>query len=163
MLHQPAACTQHGLEGASEAGSSWHCSTAMINHGTAFRPGRHVAIFSDDIRHRAHERVPVLSDLFPSGVTLIGMELGLAPFQWGYKQGRPARSLENKMFWEPRRAWLTGRQDWLAWPTCKAVSRLCNQVDSLGNPVRLGSTEVSQERLANVNPVNPASEGQPPG
>lgn len=31
---------------------------------------------NDDIRHRASERVPFPSDLFPSGVTLIGLKHG---------------------------------------------------------------------------------------
>lgn len=66
-------------EGPCEACSSWHSSTATITHGTTYRSGCHVAMVNDDIRHRASERVPFPSDLSPSGVTLIGLKLGI-PF-----------------------------------------------------------------------------------
>lgn len=37
-----------------------------------------------------------------------------------------------------------------------------NRVDSLGTPVKFGSTEVREQRLVAVNPVNPAVKGQAP-
>lgn len=94
---------QRESEEASEACSSWHISTATNTHGTAFRSGCHVAMMNDDIRDNAFERVLVLSDLFPSGVTLIGIKHGMPPFKADYKQGRAAGSLESTMSCGSRR------------------------------------------------------------
>lgn len=118
---------------------------------------------NDDIRRNASDNVPpVPSHLSPSGVTLIGLRHGFHVN--GLYTRQSGQEPETVMFWIFSRVWFVGPWDWLAWsPVCLSLDpMLCNQVDFLGIPVKFGSTEVREERLVAVNPVNPALRGQPP-